>query len=118
MEHLSLNHTAYTYYHVYDEPEVDPITEWRELLRLFRYVKTLNVHDHFVTEVSRCLELDDGEHSLKLLPELQELTYSGSDDISDAFTSFIDARQDAGRPVALSALSRTSSPGFLNPLMR
>ena len=118
VEHLSLNHTTYTYYHVYDEPEVDPTTEWRELLRLFRYVKTLIVHDHFVTEVSRCLELDDGEHSLELLPELQELTYSGSDDTSDAFTSFIDARQDAGRSVALSALSRTSSPGFLNPLMR
>ena len=38
---------------------------------------------------------------MELLPELQEFTYSGSDDIGDAFTSFIDARRNAGRPVTL-----------------
>jgi hypothetical protein len=119
VEHLCLNHTAFTYNHAHDEPEVDPTTEWRELLRLFRYVKTLDVHDHLVKEVSRCLELDGGGHSLEILPELQELTYSGSDDTSDAFISFIHARRDAGRPVALIALSHASSPlaGFLNLLM-
>jgi hypothetical protein len=44
-----------------------------------------------------CLPLDDGEH--QLLPELQGLTYSGSGNVnSNAFTSFIDARQNAGPP--------------------
>jgi hypothetical protein len=102
VEHLSLEHNAFSYVH--DEPEVSPV-EWRELLLLFRYVKTLSVHDHLVKEVSRCLELDDGEHSLELLPELQELTYSGSDN-SDAFTSFVDARQNIGRSVTVNGLSR------------
>jgi hypothetical protein len=35
------------------------------------------------------------------VPELQVLTYSGSRDFLGAFTSFIDARQNTGRPVAL-----------------
>jgi hypothetical protein len=84
----------------------------------FRSVKTLNVHDHLVKEVSRCLELDDGEHVLELLPELQELTYSGSNDTSDVFTSFIDPRQEAGRLVTLTPLSGGSSQGFRNHLTR
>jgi hypothetical protein len=45
--------------------------------------------------------LEDGELPLELLPELQELRYFGSRDTGDAFTSFIDARQNAGRPVTL-----------------
>jgi hypothetical protein len=64
-------------------------------------VKTLCVRRGLVVELSRCLRLGDGEHPLELLPELQELTYSGSDNVKDAFTSFIDARKDAGRPVTL-----------------
>ena len=115
MEHLSLEHKAFTYVH--DGPGVCP-TEWRDLLRLFRSVKTLNVHDHLAKEVSRSLELDDREHILELLPELQELTYSGSDDPSDVFTSFVDARQEAGLLVTLSPLSGGSSPGFRNHLTR
>lgn len=54
-----------------------------------------------VNGVSRCLELDDGELSLELLPELQELAYSGSDKTGDVFASFIDARQKAGHPITL-----------------
>ena len=73
--------------------------EWRKLLRLFSNVKTL----HLDGELSHCLRLDVEEHPLELLPELQELTYSGSGNVtgSDVFTSFIDARKNAGRPVTL-----------------
>ena len=67
-------------------------------------MKTLNVHDHLAKEASRCLELDNGEHPLELLPELQQLTYSGSSDTSDVFTSFIDTRQNVGRPITLNSL--------------
>jgi hypothetical protein len=80
--------------------EVDH-TEWRKLLRSFSNVKTLDIEDGLVRELSRCLRLEDGEHPLELLPELQKLTYSGSGNANDTFTPFIDARRNAGRPVTL-----------------
>jgi hypothetical protein len=99
VEHLTLAH------HVHgrsseEHNEVDR-TEWRKLLRSFSNVKTLDIEDGLVRELSRCLRLEDGEHPLELLPELQELTYSGSSNANDAFTSFIDAHRNAGRPVTL-----------------
>ena len=81
---------------------------FRSLLGSFRNVKTLRIDEGLVEELSRCLELDDGELPLELLPELQELTYSGSGNTGDTFTSFIDARQDAGRPLTL--VRRSPSP--------
>jgi hypothetical protein len=99
VEHLTLEHEAHRQSSE-EHDEADP-TEWRQLLGSFRNVKTLRIAEGLVEELSRCLELDDGELSLELLPELQELTYSGSGDTSDAFTSYIDARQDAGRPITL-----------------
>jgi hypothetical protein len=80
--------------------EVDR-AEWRKIFRSFGNVKTLRVEDELVKELSRSLRLDDGELPLELLPELQELTYSWSGDAGDSFTSFIDARQNSGRPVTL-----------------
>jgi hypothetical protein len=64
-------------------------------------VKTLWINNGLVEDLSHCLQLEGGELPLELLPELQELTYSGSADTGDGFTSFIDARQNAGRPVTL-----------------
>ena len=80
--------------------EVDR-TEWRRFLRPFRNVKTLRIDNGLVEDLSQCLKLEGEELSLELLPELQKLQYSGSGDTGDAFTSFIDARQNAGRPVTL-----------------
>ena len=80
--------------------DVDRI-EWHKLLKPFSNVKTLCIDDGLVEELSRCLQLEDGEDPLELLPELQELEYSGSGDTDDAFTPFIDARQNAGRSVTL-----------------
>ena len=99
VEHLSLRH----HIHRRSSEEHNEVerTEWRKLLRSFSNVKTLRIEDGLIMELSRCLRLDDGEHPLELLPELQELTYSRSGDANDAFTPFIDARQSAGRPVAL-----------------
>jgi hypothetical protein len=101
VEHITLEH------HVHSQSseehnEVDR-TEWRKLLRSFSNVKTLTlrIEDGLVTELSRCIPLEDGEHPLELLPELQELIYPGSSDADDAFAPFIDARQNAGRPVTL-----------------
>jgi hypothetical protein len=99
VEHLTLVHSVHSRSSE-EHNEVDR-TEWRKLLRSFSNVKTLRIEDGLVMELSRCLRLEDGEHPLELLSELQELTYSESDNVKDAFTSFIDARQNAGRPVTL-----------------
>ena len=100
VEHLTLQHEKHS--RSSEEHNSVDRTEWRGLLSPFRNVKTLRiVVDGLVEELSRCLQLEDGEHPLELLPELQELTYYGSGNADDAFTSFIDARQNAGHPVAL-----------------
>ena len=92
VEHLTLEHE------VHRSHEHDKV-EWRKLLGSFSNVKTLHVGDGLVKELSRSLQLDIIKLALELLPELQELTYSGSEDTGDEFTSFIDARQTTGCPV-------------------
>ena len=99
VEHLSLQHEVHRQSSE-EHNEVDR-TEWRRLLRPFRNVKTFRIENGLVKDLSHCLQLDDGELPLELLPELQELTYSGSGDTGDAFTSFVDARRNAGHPVTL-----------------
>ncbi len=99
VEHLTLEHKVHD--GSSDEHNEVDRTEWHKLLRSFSNVKTLRIGDGLVGELSRCLQLDDGEPSLELLPELQELTYFGSRDTGKAFTSFVQARQNAGRPVTL-----------------
>ena len=99
VEHLTLQHWVHSKSSE-GHNEVDR-AEWHKLFEPFNNVKTLRVADGLVGALSLCLRLDDGELPLELLPELQELTYSGKDDAGDAFKSFVDARQDAGRPVTL-----------------
>jgi hypothetical protein len=94
--------------------EVDR-TEWHKLLRPFSNVKNLRVKHGLVEEFSRYLGLEDGELPPELLPELQELTYSGSSNPGDAFTPFIDARQNAGRPVSFKLVHRSPKPKSLRP---
>jgi len=99
VEHLTFEHEVHSRSSE-EHNEVDR-TEWRKLLRSFSNVKTLSVDDGLVRELSCFLQLDDGEFPLELLPELQELTFSGSGAVDDAFTQFIDARKNAGRPATL-----------------
>ena len=99
VEHLSLQHEVHRQSSE-EHNEVDH-DEWRRLLRLFRNVKTLRIDNGLVEELSHCLQLEGGELFSELLPELQELTYSGSADTGDGFTSFIDARRITGHPVTL-----------------
>jgi hypothetical protein len=99
VEHLTLAHKVHS--RSSEEHNEVERTEWRKLLRSFSNVKTLDVHPGLVGELSRCLRLDDGEHPLELLPELQELIYPGSSNADDVFTTFIDARRKADRPVTL-----------------
>jgi hypothetical protein len=77
-------------------------TRWRKILRSFSNVKTLRVPNDLVKDISRSLQLDEGDESpTELLPELKELEYATTDDADDEFMTFIDARQNAGRPVTL-----------------
>jgi hypothetical protein len=108
VEHLALGHGEHRRSSE-EHNEVDRV-EWHKLLGSFGNAKTLRIAKGLVGELSRCLRLEDGELPLGLLPELQELTYTGSDDTGDAFTSFTDARQNAGRPVALVRRSPIPDP--------
>jgi hypothetical protein len=102
VEHLTVVH----YEHSQSSGEHNEVdrTEWRRLLRPFNNVKTLRFADGLVKELSRCLQLEDGDLPLEVLPELQELIYSGSGNIGDGFASFVDARRNTGRPITLVGL--------------
>jgi len=79
-------------------------TQWRDVLRPFNNVTTLQVEDALIGEISRALNVRDGESTMGLLPELKELICIANvdaDDLSDTFTAFIEARQHAGHPVTL-----------------
>ena len=116
VEHLTLEHKVHSLSSERHN-EVDR-SEWHKFLRSFSNVKTLRVGDGLIEELSHCLRPDDGELPLGLLPELQELGYFRGSATGDVFTSFIDARKNAGRPVTLvhpssgsgNSLSRRSSP--------
>jgi len=99
VNHLDVRHKVHTRSSE-EHNDIDRI-EWRKLLRSFNNVKTLRIQDGLVEELSHCLRLEDGEPPLELLPELQELKYYQSRHAADAFTSFIDSRQNAGRLVTL-----------------
>jgi hypothetical protein len=99
VKHLNFQH--YVHSQSSEEHNVVDRTECRKLLSLFGDVESLHIPSELVEELSRCLELEDGELPLELLPALQRLFYFGSGNTGDAFTSFINARQKAGRPVNL-----------------
>ena len=80
-------------------------TQWRDLLGSFQNVKTLSVPQGLTTELSRSLRPANGESSVDLLPELKKLEYFTYGAPSDAFSSFVEARQIAGRPVTLVSLN-------------
>ena len=77
------------------------LTQWRTILRSFHNVEILRVPSGLVEVLSRSLQLSDGESSTELFPCLKELIYAASSKTGDAFTGFINARQNAGYPVTL-----------------
>jgi hypothetical protein len=99
VEYLTLSGEVHS--HSSEEHNEVDRTEWHKFLRSFHNVKILRIEYELVEEISRCLRPDDGDLPSDLFPELQELTYSGGGDADDVFTSFIDARQTAGRPITL-----------------
>jgi hypothetical protein len=108
VEHLTFEHKKHSPSSE-GHNEVDR-TEWHKLLRSFSNVKTLRIAKGLVGELSRCLQSEDGELPLGLLPKLQQLTYTRGGEAGDPFTSFTDARQNAGLPVALVRLGPNPDP--------
>jgi hypothetical protein len=76
-------------------------TKWHQLLSPFTNVKNLEVAHELVGDISGLLESDNGEPPMELLPELKELRYRARPGTRNAFSAFINARQNAGRPVTL-----------------
>jgi hypothetical protein len=99
VEHLTLKHNVHS--QSSEEHNEADRTEWRKLLNSFRNVKNLRIAEGLVEELTRCLQLDDGELPSEMLPELQELSYSGSANTGGAFASFINACQNAGRLITV-----------------
>jgi len=95
------DHTLWSGLPTYNE--ADRRRQWRDILRSFNNVKTLRVEDGLTREISRSLNVRDGESLMELLPDLKELVCSANvdaDDLFDTFAAFIDARRHAG-PVTL-----------------
>jgi hypothetical protein len=106
VEHLTLGYQE----HIQSSSEwhnsVDR-SQWCELLRPFTNAKTIHVQDDLVNKIFRSLPSDDGEPPLELLPNLEEIGYSGGRDVRDSFTTFLNERQVAGRPVSLRLVDRS-----------
>jgi hypothetical protein len=98
VEHLAIEYDRYSVSSEWNN-EADR-TQWRELLGSFGNVKTLRVDPELVEQLSRALQPAEGE-STEPLPELQEISYSTEGNSYNTFTSFIDARQKAGRPITV-----------------
>ena len=75
---------------------------WRKLLRPFVGAKRLHICRVLLWEIAFALDLRDAGLDPGLLPSLQELAADISErDTDNSFSSFINARQVAGRPVRL-----------------
>ena len=88
-------------------------TAWPRLLSSFANAKTLFVDSPLVAELSHCLLSEDEEPPFALLPDLQQLIYSGAAG-GDAFKPFIDSRRNASRPVTLKPRSLYITRAFRN----
>ncbi|KAI0246017.1 hypothetical protein BJV78DRAFT_1286860 [Lactifluus subvellereus] len=105
VEKLTLSHKVHDQLSEWHN-EVDR-TQWRQFLKPFGNLKTLHVQNSLVGKLAHSLQNDDGEPPLEVLPNLEEVGYSGGDDARDAFTPFIDQRQVAGHPVNLTMVNHS-----------
>ncbi|KAI9451454.1 hypothetical protein BJY52DRAFT_1352074 [Lactarius psammicola] len=81
-------------------------TTWRELLGPFVGTREPRICQALAWELSFALQSDDAGLDPMLLPGLQELAPQLEEEhANNAFSSFVDARQIAGRPVRLSPSS-------------
>jgi hypothetical protein len=94
--------------------QADP-SQWRELLRLFRNVRTLRVHDVVVGELSSCLALD-GEPASEILPELKTLVCPIGSRDDKRFARFVHDCEVAGPPIDLIGSAFPTDIGYTSEL--
>ena len=100
-----------------NDSEIDVIETWHGILWPFGAVKKLHVGHPLALEFSWALESDNVGLIAEILPELQELqALVRTQKAKNAFAAFIDARQDAGRPVHLEVTAFPLSL-YRNPLI-
>jgi hypothetical protein len=99
VEHLSLNYYRFNMSLAWNN-EANPI-HWRNLLGSFGKMKNLTVDGWLVKQLSGALQPGEEVSLTELLPELQKLSYHTRGASHRAFTKFIDARKEAGRPVTV-----------------
>ena len=77
--------------------------QWRGLFELFNNVKTLHLHltRDLAWRACRSLGSENGRWPLRLLPQLEEITYEIRNDIGDDIERLINERQAVGHPVRL-----------------
>jgi hypothetical protein len=85
--------------------------QWCELVRPFINAKTIRVQDDLVNKIFGSLPSGDGEPQLELLPNLEEVGYSGGSDARDEFTAFLNERKVAGHPISLRLVDRSIFDG-------
>jgi hypothetical protein len=95
---LTLNYRSHTISSEWHN-QVDP-TQWRKLLRSFRDVETVRVHDGLVGELSCCLALDREPRS-EFLPKLKSLVCPIGSHDARTFAAFLYDRKVAGLPINL-----------------
>jgi hypothetical protein len=77
--------------------------QWRELVRPFTNVKIIHMKDGLVSKILRSLRSDDGE---PLLPNIEEVGYSGASESRDAITTFFNEREVSSHLVSLRRVYR------------
>jgi hypothetical protein len=96
---------SYTLLDANDEADC---TQWRSLLGTFSNVRTFRVNVDYLGQISRALQVDNGELPLELFPNLRKLEYSAR--AGNPFSTFADAHMKAGLPVTLVNLWRSPLP--------
>ena len=84
--------------------DVVQIETWHKLLRPFVEARELRICHALALELSFALQSANAGLDPILLPSLQELVPQIEEHSKNVFTSFVDARQIAGRPVRVSPL--------------
>jgi hypothetical protein len=109
VEKVTLNFHEKTLPTEWQNGEIDSST-WHELLRSFIGTKELHICDAFSKELSLALQMDEIVSDPGLLPDLQELVCRLiGHPPARLFSSFINARRVAGRPLHPRVTVRTAT---------
>ena len=69
-------------------------------------MKTLQVANKLISQLSHSLQLEDGESPVELLPELKELSFSNARVLDYSFTPLVNAREFDDAPPRRSPCDR------------